>query len=143
LDEIIVIGGGPAGLMAAVRAAEQGGSVTLLEKMPIVGKKMLITGKGRCNITNSCDLPDIISNIPGNGQFLYSALRRFTNKDICDFLARWGVPTKVERGGRVFPVSDKAQDVVQAFLSALKHYGGKIYTGQAVREILTAEAEYL
>lgn len=141
MSKIIVIGGGPAGLMAAVRAAALGSSITLLEKMPVVGKKMLITGKGRCNITNDCDLPELISNIPGNGQFLYSALQKFTNQDIRDFLAQWDVPTKVERGGRVFPVSDRAQDVVQAFLRALQHFGGKICTSQAVRQILTDDSQ--
>jgi len=136
MSEIIVIGAGPAGLMAAVRAAELGACVTVLEKMPQAGRKLLITGNGRCNVTNNCELTEFIRHIPGNGQFLYSALRKFTNADMREFLAHWGVPTKVESNGRVFPVSDKAQDVLEAFLRALATYEGKLCTDQPVTKLI-------
>lgn len=139
MNKVIVIGGGAAGLMAAYTAAEQGAQVRLLEKMPSVGRKMLITGKGRCNITNSCDLQTFIKHMTGNGSFLYSAAHSFYNQDIMDLLDRWGVPTKVERGGRVFPVSDKARDVIDAFVRALKSTGAEIETGDPVERILVAD----
>ena len=112
MRKVIVIGGGPAGMMAAIKAAENGASVTLLEKMNRIGKKMLITGKGRCNITNAADIPEIIKNIPGNGVFLNSALRAFDNEAVIRFFNEHGVPTKLERGGRIFPESDQAADAV-------------------------------
>ena len=115
--KVIVIGGGPAGMIAAINAAEKGHSVTILEKMESLGKKLLITGKGRCNITNNAPMEEFMQNIPENSKFLYSAFNNFTNKDIIKFFNKQGVPTKVERGERVFPVSDKAEDV----LNALKH----------------------
>lgn len=94
MTKILVIGGGAAGLMAAVSAAKEGAQVTLLEKMPVLGKKLLITGKGRCNITNSCEMRDFIKNMPGNGSFLYSAFRAWTNQDMLDFLGQYGLETK-------------------------------------------------
>jgi predicted Rossmann fold flavoprotein len=136
MKHVIVIGGGAAGLMASVSAAQHGGKVTLLEKMPALGRKLLITGKGRCNITNICDLPAFIKNMPGNGQFLFSSLNSFYNQDIIDFLEAWGVLTKTERGGRVFPVSDQAKDVVTAFQRALTEHGVEVKTGEAVKEII-------
>lgn len=135
MKKVVIIGGGAAGMMAAVAAARGGAAVVLLEKMPELGRKVLITGKGRCNITNDCDLEGFIRNMPGNGQFLYSALHAFTNRDITAFLAEQGVPVKVERGGRVFPVSDKAADVVAAFRRALTALGVEVRTAEAVREI--------
>ena len=116
MKQILVIGAGPAGMMAAIRAAENGAEVTLLEKMKRPGRKMMITGKGRCNITNAADVPEIIRNIHGNGAFLNSSMRAFDNRDVMDFFVEQGVPVKVERGNRVFPVSDKAQDVVDAMV---------------------------
>ena len=110
--DVLVVGGGPAGMMAAVVAAEQGNNVTILEKMEALGKKLLITGKGRCNVTNSADMEEFMKNIPENAKFLYSAFSRFNNEDIVQFLNSQGVATKVERGGRVFPVSDKAAVVL-------------------------------
>ena len=141
MKRIIVVGGGAAGLMAAYTAAAAGGQVTLLEKMPAVGRKLLITGKGRCNITNNCDIATFIKNIPGNGQFLYSALHAFTNQDIISFFESWGVPVKTERGGRVFPVSDKARDVVEAFERALVANKVEIITGQPVTQIIQKEGK--
>ena len=139
---IVVIGAGPAGMMAAIKAAEtqqmQGEevAVVLLEKMQKPGRKMMITGKGRCNITNAADVPEIIKNIHGNGRFLNSALRAFDNQQVIAFFEEQGVPVKVERGQRVFPVSDKAQDAVDALVRRLHDLGVQIETGMAVKDIL-------
>lgn len=138
MAKVIVIGGGAAGLLAGIAAAQSGAQTVILEKMRRPGKKILITGKGRCNITNNCDLQEIIKNIPGNGRFLNSALRRFTNQDIVQLLEDNGLPTKVERGGRVFPVSDKAADVVDTLVKIYKNYGGRLLTDCKVKSI-TAE----
>lgn len=138
MANVLVIGGGAAGLLAGIAAAQSGAWTVILEKMRRPGKKILITGKGRCNITNNCDLQEIIKNIPGNGRFLNSALRRFTNQDIVQLLEDNGLPTKVERGGRVFPVSDKAADVVDTLVKIYKNYGGKLLTDCKVKSI-TAE----
>ncbi|MBC8015261.1 MAG: NAD(P)/FAD-dependent oxidoreductase [Sporomusaceae bacterium] len=136
MKNIIVIGGGAAGMMAAVSGAQHGGKVTILEKMSVIGRKVSITGKGRCNITNIADKQTIIKNMPGNGSFIYSALHSFGNQDIIDFLHNHGVMTKVERGGRVFPVSDDAKDVVEAFRKAFRELNIEVVTGQAVKRIL-------
>ena len=117
---IVVIGGGAAGLMAAITAARQGAAVTLLEPNERLGKKVNITGKGRCNVTNDCDRDTLLGNIPGNGRFLYSALTRFTPRDTMAFFEGLGVPLKVERGNRVFPVSDSAFDITNALERELK-----------------------
>lgn len=137
--KIIVIGAGPAGMMAAIKAAENGADVTLLEKMQRPGRKMQITGKGRCNITNSAEIPELIKNIPGNGKFLHSCIRAFDNEDVQLFFNSNGVPTKVERGGRVFPVSDKAADAVDAMILRLRELGVKILTEAKVTEILLSD----
>lgn len=117
---IVVIGGGAAGLMAAITAARQGAQVTLLEPNERLGKKVNITGKGRCNVTNDCDRETLLANIPGNGRFLYSALTRFTPQDTMAFFRELGVSLKVERGNRVFPVSDSAFDITNALERELK-----------------------
>ncbi len=146
-QRIIIIGGGPAGMMAAIKAAEtnesMGGQVEilLLEKMKRPGRKMMITGKGRCNITNAADVPEIIKNIHGNGRFLFSSMQAFDNRAVIDFFEEQGVAVKVERGQRVFPVSDKAQDVVDAMVSRLHELGVKIETEAAVKDILTEEGK--
>ena len=124
--KVIVIGGGPAGMMAAISAAKQGDEVYLLEKNEKLGKKLLITGKGRCNITSSLDIKDFIGNVPGNGKFLYSCFENFTNKDIIDMLKKHGVEVKEERGNRNFPVSDKSMDVLRAFEKELNDQHVKI-----------------
>ena len=129
MKKIIVIGGGAAGLMAGVRAAQLGASVRIIEKMKMVGLKMGITGKGRCNVTNAAPIEDFIKQTPGNGKFLYSAYQQWTNEDVIQMLHSWGVPTKVERGGRVFPESDKALDVRNAFIDAYRKLGGHITFG--------------
>lgn len=136
MKKVVVVGGGAAGLMAAVTAAQHGAAVAIVEKMQSIGKKILITGKGRCNITNNCEICDLIKNMPGNGQFLHSAFRAFTNQDAVDFFEQCGLETKVERGGRVFPVSDRAADVVAAFAGQLSALGVSLRLGQAVRRIL-------
>ncbi len=138
MAKVVIIGAGAAGLLAGIAAAQNGAETLILEKMRRPGKKMLITGKGRCNITNNCDLQEIIKNIPGNGRFLNSALRRFTNQDIVQLLEDNGLPTKVERGGRVFPVSDKAADVVETLVKIYTNYGGKLLTDCKVKSISTA-----
>ena len=118
--KVIVIGGGPAGMMSAITSAEQGNQVILMEKMSSLGRKLLITGKGRCNITSSLDMDEFIKNTPGNGRFLYSCYQEFTNQDIIDFLKRQGLDVKEERGNRIFPVTDKSLDVLKAFTKRLK-----------------------
>ena len=118
--QIVVIGGGAAGMMAAICAAEQGGSVTLLEPNERLGKKLNITGKGRCNVTNNADLETLLANTPKNGKFLYSAFSRFDGRDAMAFFEKLGVPLKTERGNRVFPVSDRAFDISGALERRLK-----------------------
>jgi len=139
MKRVIVVGAGPAGLMAAISAAENGADVLLLEKMPSPGRKVLITGKGRCNFTNRCELSDFPKHFPNNGAFLYSALRAFDNQDLIDFFSTRGVASKVERGGRLFPVSDKASDIVEALTKAVRQGGVKIQTGYTVQSILTED----
>lgn len=123
---ITVIGGGPAGMMAAAAASAAGAQVTLLEHNRYLGKKLGITGKGRCNITNAADITDFIRNIPINGKFMHSAFYIFQNRDIIDLLARYGVETKTERGNRVFPVSDKAKTVVDALTKYVQDMGVQV-----------------
>lgn len=137
VNQIVIVGGGPAGMMAAAAAAECGGSVLLLEKMPRVGRKMMITGKGRCNVTSADDVPDIIRNIIGNGRFLNSSLRAFDNADVMAFFEGLGVPLKTERGNRVFPQSDRAADVVDAMMKHLRDQEVEIRTNTSVSGLLT------
>lgn len=133
---IVVIGGGAAGMMAAIRAAQCGAQVTLLERNREMGKKLRITGKGRCNVTNACPTEEIFENIPTNHRFLYSALYSFTNYDVMSFFEECGVPLKEERGQRVFPKSDKAADIVSALKRKMEELNIKIVQGRA-EEILT------
>ncbi len=134
---IAVIGGGVAGLLAAVTAAEAGAEVFLFEKMNRVGLKMGITGKGRCNITNSAPITDFISKTPGNGKFLFSAYHKFSNLDLLALMHAWGLKTKVERGGRVFPASDDAQEVRHLFMNLLEKKSVSIHLSEPVLQILT------
>ncbi|HWJ02448.1 MAG TPA: aminoacetone oxidase family FAD-binding enzyme, partial [Verrucomicrobiae bacterium] len=143
MQQVIVVGGGAAGMMAAGQAALHGASVLLLEKTDRLGKKMAISGKGRCNITNAGDLESIIKNFPGNGNFLYGPLYSFTNQDLVEFLARLGVETKIERGQRIFPVSDDADQVVNAFRQFLRQTGVVVKTGIKVNKILTESDQIL
>lgn len=139
MAKIIVVGGGAAGMLAAYSAASYGAQVLLLEKMNGVGKKIRITGKGRCNITNVADIKGCIANIPGNGSFLYSAFYQFFNEDIIRLLEEFGVETKVERGGRVFPVSDQAIDVVNALSRMVIAMGAEIRTDTKVKSLVVEE----
>lgn len=131
---IAVIGAGAAGMMAAGRAAELGGDVSLFEKNKFSGKKLRITGKGRCNVCNDCDVQTVIENIPTNPRFLYAALNNFTPADVKAFFTDLGVPLKTERGNRVFPVSDKAADIVDALRTYTKR-GGVKYIEEEVRSV--------
>lgn len=133
--KVAVIGGGPAGMMAAITASKNNNEVYLLEKNSRLGKKLLITGKGRCNITSSLDIKDFISNVPGNGKFLYSAFDNYTNIDIINFLKEQGVSVKEERGNRIFPTSDKSLDVLNAFERELKKRQIKIKFNAKVTNI--------
>ena len=117
--KVIVIGGGPAGMMAAIRAAEGGAKVTLFEKNNRLGRKLSITGKGRCNLTNIADVSEVVKNIPGNGKFLFSALKNFTTADTINFFESLGLKTKLERGGRIFPQSDNAAEVIEVLTKKL------------------------
>lgn len=136
--KVIIIGGGPAGMMAAISAAKNDNNVVLLEKNNQLGKKILITGKGRCNITSSIDMDEFIKNVPGNGRFLYSAFNNFTNEDIINLVQTNGIKVKQERGNRIFPVTDKAQDVLDCFIRELRKYKNiEIKTNSKVEKILT------
>jgi len=127
----IVIGGGPAGLYAAIHAAKQGSRVLLLERNDRLGKKLLITGKGRCNVTNNCSAQEVLQNIPRNGRFLYSAMENHPPKAVMDFMEANGCPLKTERGNRVFPVSDRSQSVLEALRQACRAVGVTVRTERA------------
>ena len=137
--KVIVVGGGPAGMMAAISASANGNEVILLEKNKSLGKKLLITGKGRCNITSSLSMEEFIKNTPGNGMFLYSAFQQFTNQDIIHFLKEQGLNVKEERGNRIFPVTDQARDVLACFEKKLKKQKVKILYETQVIELLTKQ----
>lgn len=139
--QVIIIGGGPAGMLAAISSARNGNKVTILEKMDMLGKKILVTGKGRCNITSSLPIDDFIKNIPGNGMFMYSSFSNFDNQDILNILKNEGVETKIERGNRIFPVSDKSDDVRKALIRVVKKLGVNIILNAKVKEILMKEEE--
>ncbi len=139
--KVIVIGGGPAGMMAAISSSENGNEVILLEKMQSLGRKLLITGKGRCNITSSLDMQDFIKNTPGNGMFLYSCYQNFTNQDIIEFLKQQGLEVKEERGNRIFPITDKSQDVLKCFTKKLKELNVQIYYNSKVEQIIAKDIE--
>ena len=120
MSKVVVVGGGAAGMMAAVAAAENGHTVTLLEKNEKLGKKVYITGKGRCNLTNNCEVEELLAAVCVNRKFLYSAFYGFTSQDTIDFFEQSGMHTKTERGNRVFPASDHASDVIAALSGRLK-----------------------
>ena len=134
----VVIGGGPAGLYAAIHAAKQGSRVLLLERNDRLGKKLLITGKGRCNVTNGCSAQEVLQNIPRNGRFLFSAMENHPPKAVMDFFTTNGCPLKTERGNRVFPVSDKSQSILETLKRTATSAGVTIRTGR-VTEIMTAD----
>ena len=136
MSNVIVVGGGAAGMMAAVFAARNGQNVQLLEKNEKLGKKLFITGKGRCNITNAADIEDLFTAVTSNPKFLYSGFYSFTNQQVIDFFEELGVKTKIERGERVFPVSDHSSDVIAAFSRELKPLGVAVSLHTEVRELL-------
>ena len=136
--DVVVIGGGAAGSMCALTAAQRGLHVVLLEPNKMLGKKLRITGKGRCNVTNHCDVKTILANIPGDGRFLYSALNRLGPQDTMALFESLGVPLKTERGNRVFPVSDRSHDVANALERAYAHAGGRVVHAAAT-DILTQD----
>ncbi|SCH17393.1 Uncharacterized conserved protein [uncultured Clostridium sp.] len=139
MKKVVVIGAGAAGMMAAATAADRGMDVILLEKQHRVGRKLLITGKGRCNITNAADIEELIENVPTNGKFLYSAFYTYTNDDVIDMFNRLGVSTRVERGKRVFPESYKARDVVDALEKQLNNKKVKLELNAQVSKILVKD----
>jgi predicted Rossmann fold flavoprotein len=139
MKNVGVIGAGAAGLIAAGRAAERGHRVFVFEKNKIAGRKVRITGKGRCNITNDCDMDTFISNVPGNGRFLYSSLYTFSNLQVMEFFQKRGVPVKVERGGRVFPESDQAKDAADALRDYALENKAQIIYQSAAAEILVQD----
>lgn len=136
MSKIVVIGGGAAGMAAAIGAAQSGHSVDLYEKNEKLGKKIYITGKGRCNVTNGCDTEELFGNMVTNGKFLYSAIYGFTNFDMMDLLEESGCHLKTERGQRVFPVSDKASDVIFALERKMKSLGVSVHLNEPVRELV-------
>ena len=137
MKNVIIIGAGAAGLAAAIGAAESGASVTVFEKNEKAGKKIYITGKGRCNLTNACEPEDFFENVVTNPRFMYSAFYGFTNRDMVAMVEQEGIPTKVERGNRVFPVSDHASDVTKALTARLKKLKVRLVTDTEVRGLLT------
>ena len=137
----IIVSGGAAGLMAAGTAAEQGAQVTLLETNEKVGRKLFITGKGRCNVCNNCDVQEVLRNVPVNPRFLYSALGGFGPADVMDFFENHGVALKTERGNRVFPVSDHSSDVIRALERLLQREGVKVHLHSSVKRVLEEDGQ--
>ncbi len=133
--KVVVVGGGPAGMMAAIAAAEQNASVILLERNDVLGKKLGITGKGRCNLTNDCTEKELVVNIPGNGKFLFSAFHRMNSQKLQETFQQWGVELKVERGKRVFPSTDKAETIIQALRNKLIELKVEIRYNQRVKQL--------
>lgn len=131
--DVVVVGGGASGLLAAGIAAQRGYRVTVVERNPRMARKVMITGKGRCNVTNDCSVQDCVANTPGNGRFLYSAFSAFTPQDTMAFFEEQGVRLKTERGNRVYPVSDKAVDIVDALVSFARAKGCRFKTGRVSR----------
>ncbi len=123
MTDLVVIGGGPAGMLCAIQSAQRGLSVTVLDRNLQLGRKLRITGKGRCNVTNDCDTREFMANIPGDGRFLYSAMSRFGTREVMAYFESLGVPLKVERGNRVFPVSDNANDIANALVRECERLG--------------------
>lgn len=137
MRKIIVIGGGAAGIMAAIRAAENGAQVILFERNNKLGRKLSITGKGRCNLTNAADTQEIIKNIPGNGKFLNSVLNSFTSNDTINFFESLGLKTKLERGNRIFPASDSAAEVIEVLTRELENLGVEVRLNSRVENIIS------
>lgn len=139
MSQVIIIGGGAAGMMAAIAAAGAGHKVCIYEKNEKLGKKIYITGKGRCNVTNACDTEELFQNVVHNAKFLYSSFYAFTNTDIMDLIEKHGCPLKTERGNRVFPVSDKSSDVIHALTAALRELGVEVELHEEVADVLAED----
>ena len=139
MSRVAVIGGGAAGMMAAIASAEAGHEVSLYEKNEKLGKKLFITGKGRCNVTNACATEELFDHVVTNPKFLYSSFYGLTNYDVMDKVEQWGCPLKTERGERVFPVSDKSSDVIRAFSSRLREVGVDVHLYSEVEGIETKD----
>ncbi len=137
--KVIVVGGGAAGMLASIIAARNGASVVLLEKNDRLGKKLFITGKGRCNITNACDIEELFQNVVSNTKFLYGSFYGFSNYDVINFFEEIGLPTKIERGNRVFPKSDKSSDVIAALIKELREQNVDIRYEQEVTNVITVD----
>lgn len=142
MSKVAIVGGGAAGMFAAIHAADKGHEVHLFEKNEKLGKKIYITGKGRCNITNACDVEDLFRAVLSNSKFLYSSFYSYTNQDVIDFFEREGLATKVERGNRVFPVSDRSSDVIRTLADAMKRRGVRVYLNRKVKKILQEEGVF-
>lgn len=139
MSKVIIVGGGASGMMAAIAAADAGHKVTLLEKNEKLGKKLFITGKGRCNVTNAADMDVLFDNVCTNAKFLYSAFYQFDNKAVMNLLEKSGCPLKIERGDRVFPVSDHSSDVIAAFQRELKKRNVEVLLHTEVKRLLLEE----
>lgn len=142
MSKILIIGGGAAGMLAAIAAAEEKNEVHLFEKNEKLGKKLFITGKGRCNITNDCDMETLFENVVCNPKFLYSAFYHFTNQDMMKRLEEWGLPLKTERGGRVFPKSDKSSDVIRVLQKEMQHLGVHIHLETEIKKVFAEAGEF-
>ena len=140
MKKVIIVGAGAAGMMAAISAAWNGADVTVIERNKITGKKLLITGKGRCNVTNNCDVNELVRNVPEGGRFLYSAFSRFSSEDTMAFFEQMGVELKTERGNRVFPVSDRSADIVNALRKGMQDAGVKLVTAR-VKSLAVSDGE--
>ncbi len=139
MGKVIIVGGGAAGMLAAVSCARKGNKVSLYEKNEKLGKKLFITGKGRCNITNACDAEEFLDHVVGNPRFLYSAFYNFTNLDMMELLAELGLPLKTERGNRVFPKSDKSSDVIKTLSKEMQRLGVEVFLNTPVKDILVED----
>ena len=139
MKTVIIVGGGAAGMLAGIAAARNGGAVHIFEKNEKLGKKVFITGKGRCNVTNACDTEDLFRNVVTNSKFLYSSFYGFNNFDMMALLEEAGCPLKTERGNRVFPVSDKSSDVIKALSKTLERLGAEVHLHSEVRDLLMEE----
>lgn len=140
MSKVIIIGAGAAGIMAAVSSALNGHTVSIYEKNDRIGRKLYITGKGRCNITNAADMKTIMENVVNNSKFLYSAFKQFDNQDVVEMLENAGCPTKVERGNRVFPVSDKSSDVIKAFQKILSELSVEVNLKAEVSSLIIEDS---
>ena len=142
MSKVIIIGGGAAGMFAAVHASDKGHEVHLFEKNEKLGKKLYVTGKGRCNITNACDVEELFQAVIGNPKFLYSSFYTYTNQNVIDFFENEGLATKIERGNRVFPVSDHSSDVIRTLSEAMRKRGVQVHLNQKVEKVLQKDGTF-